>query len=144
MGMNMDERVFNDTVAAVPDAGQVGWFAARQPAILRYLEARCGGPNDAFAVALEAAWRMCIVMERATGRPPARVTHTDLLAAERVAAVDAAGAMLSSSIAARHPQLCGWLGDFLADPPALLTVDERRTVGDTLVTVLICVLVTAL
>ena len=63
--MHIDERTVGDTMSATPpDASKVGWFAARQPGIVRFFEQRLLRPDgDAFGVALEAAWRIYRVFE---------------------------------------------------------------------------------
>ena len=51
---------------AQPDACDVGWFVARQPAVVRHFERQCGA-SDAFPVALEAAYVMCRAIEQVEG-----------------------------------------------------------------------------
>lgn len=115
----------------VPDATEVGWFAARQPGIVRFLEERLlRGDGDSFGVALEAACRICAVFETRDGVPPPRVARSLLERAEVAVLAEArhAGAY-ADGCAARQPELCRWLAGYVADPPVPLTRSESAEVG---------------
>jgi hypothetical protein len=114
---------------AEPGAVEVGWFAARQPGIIRFLEQRIPLPDgDALGVALLGAWRIHAAFEQRDGVPPARIERSLLdRAAIAVAAEARHGAR--DGCAARQPELCAWLQRWLADPPALLDAGEAARVG---------------
>lgn len=118
----------------VPDATEVGWFAARQPGIVRFLEERLlHGDGDSFAVALEAACRICAVFETRDGVPPPRVTRSLLERAEVAVLAEARHAgRTTDGCAARQPELCKWLAGYVGDPPVPLTRSESAEVGSTL------------
>lgn len=115
-------------VAQVPSAGDAGWFAARQPAILRFLEDRLGSGTDGFAVAFDAAWLIARVFRETNGVPAPRATEPLLARAEREAYAESAE-FASFGWASRQPALCAWIARHLADPPVPLSADERRTIG---------------
>ncbi|RMH39491.1 MAG: hypothetical protein D6689_16335 [Deltaproteobacteria bacterium] len=110
------------------DAQTAGWFVARQPAVVRFLERRCG-PTDAFAVALDAAVRICAAFERAAGVPPPPVPFRLLDRADDALAIEALGPGAARGLAARHPELCAWIARWVADPPLPLTAAEAGRVG---------------
>lgn len=126
--MELDSLTVGRVMSKPPSTGDVGWFAARQPAILRFLEERLGGGSDAFGVAFDAAWRICRAFRERNGVPAPRATEPLLSKAEKEAYAETAE-FASFGWAARQPALCGWIADLVADPPVPLTTSERRTVG---------------
>jgi hypothetical protein len=108
-----------------PGAEQVGWFAARQPAVIRFLEARLlSQDGDAFAVGLEGAWQMCELFQSIDGVPPPRLTSSVL---DRVAhAVERGDDLLAVR---RQLALLEWVAYWVAAPPVPLRPDEREAVG---------------
>jgi hypothetical protein len=131
--MLIDEVAFTRAMTDKLDPYQVGWFAARQPGILRFLELACPS-DDALAVALDAAWRICALFERVDRIPPPRVARSALAAAETTVVVESA----TSVPPTRQPALIAWIADRLADSPLPLTDGEKRVVGTCL-----CAVVTA-
>jgi hypothetical protein len=134
--MHIDER----TVAMItrgerPDLAQVGWFAARQPGVLGYLEARCGAGSDALAVAVEAAWRLCHTFQSVDGVPPVRLDRRRLDRAQQ-AIVAAVGPQMDALIG-RQPAVFRWLEDELAAPPRPLAAAERARVATALAAVVL-------
>ena len=123
--------------AETPDAAQVGWFAARQPGIVRFLEERLlVGDGDAFGVALEAAWRICLAFQQRDGLPPPRAARSLLERAETAVLreVRHPGAF-ADGCARRQPELCRWVVRLTEDPPLPLTPDEATAVGAALAAV---------
>jgi hypothetical protein len=110
----------------VPDATEVGWFAARQPGVVKFLEERLlHGDGDSFAVSLEAACRICAVIEQREGLPPPRVNRSLLERAEVAVLAEARHRGLAADgCAMRQPELCHWLAAYVADPPVPLTRAE--------------------
>jgi hypothetical protein len=127
-GMHVDERVVGTTGPAGGD--DVGWFAARQPGMIGFLEQRLGsgrGPDrDAFAVALEAARFIGATFQRQLGMLPPRVPRALLDRAEQ--ALAGAGEP-ADGCAARQPALTAWVAQLVASPPVPLGRDEARAVG---------------
>jgi len=137
--MHIDERSVTETVSGMPPgASEVGWFAARQPGIVRFLEERLLLPDgDAFAVALEGAWQIWAVYRRRDGVPPARVERSLLERAERALTLEAkSGWTLDDGCAHRQPALCRWLEAYVANPVVPLTTDEALRVGMALAAVI--------
>lgn len=135
--MHVSERV----VAAwsAPEAPEIGWFAARQPAVVRFLEDRLAGnahaaDRDAFTVALDAARAIGDMFEQHHGVPPGRVQQALLERAEEavVGEIRDPGA----GITVRQPALSTWLAGLLAEPPVPLTLDETRSVGTALAAII--------
>ena len=108
-----------------PEPAEIGWFVARQPGIVGFLE-RVLGPTDPFAVALEGGYRLCQEMERRTGVPPARVTGSLLERAHAAAQSEAraSGAPGPDGVAVRQPELTAWVVDFVAFAAIPLTERE--------------------
>jgi hypothetical protein len=137
--MHVGERVVAASVAF--EAPDIGWFAARQPAVVRFLEDRLassvhGADRDAFgafAVALDAARVLAGMFERQHGVPPPRVTQALLELAEE--AVIGEAHTHAVGIAARQPALAVWVAGLLAEPPVPLAADEVRIVGTALAAV---------
>jgi hypothetical protein len=119
-----------------PDAVEAGWFAARQPGIIRFLEQHLAAPDgDALGAALAGAWRLVTAFERRDGVSPSRVDRSLLDRAARAVAAEARHGA-ADGCAARQPELCTWLIGWLADPPAALTADETARVGAALAAVI--------
>ncbi len=110
------------------DARQVGWFAARQPGVIRFLEERLlAATGDVFAVALEAAWRLCRSVGELQDLPPKRIPRGLLEKAEVAVQMEMMGTtMWGETCAHRQPELCTWVKDYCEDPPTPLTVPEQR------------------
>ncbi|ACY13133.1 hypothetical protein [Haliangium ochraceum] len=134
--MQLSERVISSTTTR-PDA-DIGWFAARQPAVLRFLEDRLVHAgrlwdHDAYAVALDAAQRLAAMFEEALGVPAQRISHALLERAEEAVLSEgqraAAGAAARDGLAARQPALMVWLARLTAEPAVPLSVDETRALG---------------
>jgi|GEM_PF-998411 len=108
-----------------PEPADIGWFVARQPGIVGFLE-RALGPTDPFAVALEGAYLLCKEMERRTGVPPARLTGSLLERAHAAAQTEARASRSpgSDGLAARQPELTAWVVDFVAFTAIPLTERE--------------------
>jgi hypothetical protein len=116
--MLVDER----TVAlAVSDdvamASEVGWFAAKQPGLLRFVEDRVGHNGDATAMAVDLCWRVVAAFERKRGLPMARLAVTELEHAEEEVTRESQGGLdLATGCAHRQPDLCRWLEAAMAAP----------------------------
>ncbi len=121
---------------AEPGAVEVGWFAARQPGIIRFLEQRIPlHDGDALGAALLGAWRVHAAFQQRDGVPPARIERSLLdRAAIAVAAESRHGA--TDGCATRQPELCAWLQRWLADPPTLLSAEETTRVRGALLSVI--------
>ena len=122
-----------------PDACDVGWFVARQPAVVRYFEQQCG-TSDAFPVALEAAYVICRAIEAVDGVPVVPVPWKLLDRAGESLDMEAlvpGGAR--DGCADRQPELCDWVGKLLANPPIPLHEYEARLVGICLTTLIYAV-----
>ncbi len=126
--MELDSRTVNRIMSSPPRVDDVGWFAARQPGIIQFLESRLGTGTDACGVALDAAWRICAAFEARDGVPPGRVKADALERAEKEAYAETPE-LASFGWAARQPALCGWIASQLMDPPLPLASRELRSVG---------------
>jgi hypothetical protein len=116
------------------DPRQVGWFVARQPHLVRQLATQLAEGSDAYAVALDGAWRLAAVFERRDGVPPRRLTAAQLDRARRLAALEGlSGQALADGGAARQPELCRWVASFVADPPIPIDSAEAAAVGKALI-----------
>ncbi len=116
--MLVDER----TVAlAVSDdmamASEVGWFAAKQPGLLRFIEDRVGHDGDATAMAVDLCWRVVAAFERKRGLPMPRLETLELESTEEEVTRESQGALsLANGCAHRQPDLCRWLEAEMAAP----------------------------
>jgi len=110
------------------DAKQVGWFAARQPGVIGFLEERLlRSAGDVFAVALEASWQLCARFTEEHGVPAKRIGRSLLERAQAAIEVEMMGTtMWGDTCAERQPELCEWVAAFCQDPPTLVTAAERR------------------
>lgn len=119
------------------DPDQVGWFAARQPALVRALATALGDTSDAFAVALDGAWRLAQVFELRDGVAPPRLLPEQLERSEHIAALEGvSGQVVADGGASRQPQLCRWVASYVGDPPVPLTAGEAASVGRLLIALL--------
>lgn len=120
-----------------PDTAEVGWFAARQPGIVRFLEERLlVGDGDAFGVALEAAWTVCNAFRERERVPPPRVSRALLERAETAVARESAHpGVTHDGCAQRQPELCAWVAGVVGNPPIPLGPAERVAVGAALAAV---------
>jgi hypothetical protein len=104
------------------DAETIGWFAARQPAVVRFLEELLWRPDgDAFAVGLDAACRLFRVCAAMEGAPPPRLGRAALA---RGLAAMAEGVSGSQRVRAHK----AWIEGHLDDPPIPLTRRELAEV----------------
>ena len=126
--MELDARTVSRVMDSPPRADDVGWFAARQPGIIRFLEGRLGIATDACGVALDAAWRICSAFAAGDGRAPGRLTEAMLERAEREAYAHMPE-LAWFGWAARQPALCSWIAKYLIDPPIPLATRDLRSVG---------------
>lgn len=119
--MHIEERLAAAVMAEpLPPADGLGWFVARQPGILRYLEQRLDD-DDRLAAALAFAWRLCAAFERAHGTVPGRLSSTAIERAEIVVAAEIRAAA-PAALAVRQPELCRHLVGFLEEACAPIEV----------------------
>lgn len=135
--MHVGERVVATWTGV--EAADIGWFAARQPAVVRYLEDRLGDAGhgdrtEALGVALDAARAITGMFERQHGVPPPRVSQALIERAEEAVIRDAHDA--APGVAGRQPALAAWMAGLLAAPPVPLDPDEIRGVGTVLAAVI--------
>ena len=136
--LQIDERTVGEGMAdKQPDAGEIGWFVARQPGIVRFLEERLFGDTDgdAFAVALETALRICRVFEQRDGLPPERLRRSLLERAEEAVTREARSSTVRDGCAARQPELVRCVASCVANPPVPLRRDETHDVGVALLSI---------
>ena len=111
----------DDSAAAPPataDAATIGWFAARQPAVVRFLEEHLWRPDgDAFGIGLDAACRLFRVFTALQGSAPPRLGRSALATGLAAMAEGQAGSR-------RVQDLCAWVDDHLDDSPVPLTLRE--------------------
>jgi len=101
----------------VEQASEVGWFAARQPGLIRFIEDRVGHNGDAMAMSVDMCWRVASAFERQRGLPLPRLRNADLEQAEVEIVSESQGAPgLANGCAHRQPELCRWLEDMMANP----------------------------
>lgn len=95
-------------------AGELSWFAIRQPAIIHFLERRLWAPDgDAFAVALDAACRL----------------HDALTVEQGLAPPRASDQLLRDGLALEPPAaLVTWVQDLCTAAPVMLSPDEEARV----------------
>jgi hypothetical protein len=101
----------------VEQASEVGWFAARQPGLIRFIEDRVGHSGDAMAMSVDMCWRVASAFERQRGLPLPRLRNADLERAEiEVVSESQGGLALANGCAHRQPELCRWLEEMMANP----------------------------
>lgn len=95
-------------------AGELSWFAIRQPAIIHFLERRLwAADGDAFAVALDAACRLHDVLTVEHGLTPPRVAEP----------------LLRAGLALEPPaELVTWVAGLCTAAPVMLTPAEEAQV----------------
>jgi hypothetical protein len=98
-------------------ASEVGWFAARQPGLLRFIEDRLSGNDDALAMAVDLCWRVTSAYEQQRGLPLPRLLVSALEEAEVEVVTESQGGLpLANGCAHRQPELCRWLEAMMATP----------------------------
>lgn len=98
-------------------ASEVGWFAARQPGLIRFIEDRLGHSDDAMAMAVDMCWRVASAFERQRGLPLPRIRNAELEQAEIEVVRESQGSLaLANGCAHRQPELCRWLEEMMASP----------------------------
>jgi hypothetical protein len=108
------------------DADDAGWFAVRQPGILRYLEARCH--DDLLGVALAGSMAIHRMYERALGRAPRLGSHEVEHAEQALLAGD--------SQLTRQPAVGSFIAQLVMSPPIMLTLGDVDRLGLVLVSVM--------
>lgn len=116
--MLVDERTValsaSDDMAA---ASEVGWFAAKQPGLLRFVEDRVGHDGNATAMAVDLCWRIVAAFERKRGLPMPRILTSELERAEEEVVKESQGGLdLANGCAHRQPDLCRWLEAAMVAP----------------------------
>ncbi|MCG8417253.1 MAG: hypothetical protein MJE77_04830 [Proteobacteria bacterium] len=156
--MHVNERIVRETaVKGLQSARRrairvdtAGWFAARQPGVIRFLEQRLQG--DAFSVALHAAWVIAAAFEKNDGVPPPRLIRSLIERGESAIRAEQASsrAMRSGQVAIhsmsraanpwiepgcaeRQPALVSWIAETVASPPIPLDKQEQRDVARCLI-----------
>ena len=116
--MVIDERtVVMSQSHDVAEASEVGWFAARQPGLLRFIEDRMVGDEDALAMAVDMCWRVTTAFEHQRGLPLPRLLASELERAEEEVVTESQGGLvLANGCAHRQPELCRWLEAMMASP----------------------------
>lgn len=98
-------------------ASEVGWFAAKQPGLLRFIEDRLAGEQDALAMAVDLCWRVVAAFEQQHGLPLARIHTSELERAEEEVVRESQGQLvLANGCAHRQPELSRWLEAALMSP----------------------------
>ena len=120
--------------AAIQEALDPGWFAARQPGIMKYLESACGPGTDAHGVGLDAALAIHAAYERTLGVPPPRVQSSLLTRAEKAVAAEAV-ARPEDGLIGRQPAVSEFVASIVANPPVPLSADEATRLGLSLLAV---------
>jgi hypothetical protein len=120
--MQLEHRMERTESVEPADAETIGWFAARQPAVVRFLEDHLWRPDgDAFAVGLDAACRLFRVCAATEGAPSPRLGRAALATGLASMAEGAAGSP-------RVRELLAWVDGHLDDPPIPLTTRELAEV----------------
>jgi len=132
--MEVHERILLAVTTAPPP--EPGWFAARQPGIVRYLEVRCGGANEAFGVALHAAALLHAAYEKTIGASPRRIPSQALERAEEVVLAEC-DAPVPPGFVARQPALATFVAGVVAAPPVPLDDEEQTVLSRTLSAVIV-------
>jgi hypothetical protein len=116
--MVIEERTVAQTQNGdLEQASEVGWFAARQPGLLRFIEDRLGSNGDAMAMAVDMCWRVATAFESQRGLPLPRIECSELERAEVEVVTESQGGLaLANGCAHRQPELCRWLEAMMASP----------------------------
>jgi hypothetical protein len=115
-----------------PGTGDAAWFAARQPAMVKYLEGRCGR-DDGLGIALMTALTIHTAFERWARRAPPRLSMRALEQAERSIVAD----VRAGAFAGSQPALCELVAGVVADPPVPLGEEEAARLGAALLAVVV-------
>lgn len=129
--MPINERILSH-VDAWSSSG-TGWFAARQPGIVRFFSDRLSG--DALALGLACARQISLAFEHCERAGREVLASADLEEAEVAAYHEAHNRVLRGMYAERQAALIHWIAELMADPPVPLDRKERRDVGMALVAV---------
>jgi len=130
--MNIGAQSIDSVAQAWPDGDELGWFAVRQPGVLRFLETRLGDDDDALAVGLATTWRVFAAYRQQEGLPSPRLEQ-DMLGRALYAVVrEVCGPVSYEGIAERQPELCGFVYRVLAEPPFPLTRAQEAALAQSL------------
>jgi hypothetical protein len=132
--MEVHERILLAVTSGPPP--EPGWFAARQPGIIRYLELRYGGASEAFGVALHAASLLHAAYEKTTGAAPRRIPSQVLERAEEIVMAECE-APVPPGFVARQPALATFVAGVVAAPPVPLDDTEQTLLGRTLAAIIV-------
>lgn len=117
-------------------ASEVGWFAAKQPGLLRFIEDR-HGDGDALACAVDLSWRIVAAFEHQSGLPLARLDaavleeHLESVVRESRGELE----LVATGCAYRQPELCQWLASALREV-LVLAAAEHATLAATCLAVI--------
>ena len=123
--MQVHETVIAEVADEVFDPG---WFAARQPGIMTYLEACCGPGTDALGIGVDAALAIHAAYERTLGVPPPRVQSSLLARAEQAVTAEAVFTA-GEGLIDRQPALSQFVAGVVANPPVPLGAEEATRLG---------------
>jgi len=135
--MLVEERLVAEVVRGIDalpmvedESTQVSWFAARQPAIVRYLASRCGESSDAMAVALHYACAIERAFQARLGLAPPRVVGGLLARAESAFVAEAqTRGRAGGGLVDRQPALAQLVADVVSGPPVPLEDADATRVG---------------
>jgi hypothetical protein len=103
---------------------ELGWFATRQPGLLRFLEDRLGAGTEPMGIAVDLCWRIVTAFEHHGGAPIPRLKTIALEVAEEEVVKESRGRLqLANGCAHRQPELCSWLAERLNSLPHPLDRD---------------------
>lgn len=128
--MVIDERSLALTLEFTSDASEVGWFASRQPGLIRFLEDRLGDSEDGLAFALDLCWRILKVFNSFRAAPVPRIECIALERAEINVVRESQGELLyATGCAHRQPELCHWLESEIANSVLPITAQVLERVA---------------
>ena len=133
--MHIGAQAIRQVALVWPSDHDLGWFAVRQPGVLRFLEDRLGSGSEAFAVSLAGAWRILEAYRQHDGLPSPLLPHGLLRRAAYAVSRETAAHVCYEGLAVRQPEMCEYSLSLVADPPYPLTAAECHGVGDALLAV---------